>query len=603
MLNRYYRRILFIALLICAPVCVFAADVLEEVPNDALGFVLLHNIATVDAKVGQLASKLGRDLPQPLAFLKEVTGVGEGIDPQGDFLLVLLPTKDEKTKIPRFCVWLPVADYDQLIQSLGATPGEGMIGVTVAGEDLLVGRRDDWALVMDPDERDRMKQLLDAPSTPPLQLRDWKAWILQNDATVVAFSSGIHQIRGWLAAGGPAAAESNPGGDSESDIFGAAEAPQQQDAFTAPGRRRSPSDILVQLQSEFQKWTVASPELTSAMTKVDVLGCGVRLDENGNALASVRVALNKEQTPDREEEKTPRDFPPALYEGGGFILNGAGRLPSPAAKTIASAYVHRLVADLGTEEHTQLDKTTVHRLQQAAAEAASDVRSLVVLTQPGNKPQAVYVNDFVVLRVASAAEFVNHATEVMRLWNQANREAAGETRLVFEVEELKIANRPATQYSLDFAALVGTVPPLPEVRQAMEKFFGPGGKLRMWIVPVDDATVLLAMATPEQVAAALGVLDHKRPIDWSAREISEPNRLLPTEADWRLFFSPHAYYDWLRRQTDAIVGVPVIGGPLVKDFPASPPIGIAGGFRDSELRIEVAAPADTVKSAGAFLKK
>ena len=39
----------------------------------------------------------------------------------------------------------------------------------------------------------------------------------------------------------------------------------------------------------------------------------------------------------------------------------------------------------------------------------------------------------------------------------------------------------------------------------MEKLFGPGGKLRLWVVPADDHTVLLAQGTPEQVTAALKI--------------------------------------------------------------------------------------------------
>jgi hypothetical protein len=52
----------------------------------------------------------------------------------------------------------------------------------------------------------------------------------------------------------------------------------------------------------------------------------------------------------------------------------------------------------------------------------------------------------------------------------------------------------------------------------------------------------------------------------------------------------------------AITG-PVIGGPIVKEFPPSPPIGFAGGVRDSELWIDAAVPAETVKAASSYLRK
>jgi hypothetical protein len=188
----------------------------------------------------------------------------------------------------------------------------------------------------------------------------------------------------------------------------------------------------------------------------------------------------------------------------------------------------------------------------------------------------------------------------MRLWNKANRDADGETKLIFSTEDTKFGERAAKQYMLDFATMLGG-PALPEIRQAMEKLFGPGGKLRLWVVPVDDHTVLLAQGTLEQVAVALKLYDRKQPIDWNRGELSKCNRLLPVESDWRVFFDPHRYFDWERRQAMAVTGVPVIGGPLVRPFRDCPPVGIAGGFRDEELWIDAVALAPTLKSAYDYL--
>ena len=49
--------------------------------------------------------------------------------------------------------------------------------MTIAGEDLLVVRQDDWAVVMDPDQRDRLEMLRDAKPTPPQQVNDWSEWV------------------------------------------------------------------------------------------------------------------------------------------------------------------------------------------------------------------------------------------------------------------------------------------------------------------------------------------------------------------------------------------------------------------------------------------
>ncbi len=591
------RNICFVWLILAAsaPILARGADILTEVPNDALGFVLVHNFTAVDAKVGRLATTLQRNLPRPLSFLQAVTGISDGLNADGDFLLVLFPEAGDGQL--QFCVWLPIADYDRFTKSIGAASIEGIAAATIAGEDLLVARRGDWALVMDPDQRDRLADLAAAtPSPPPMPA--WKPWINSNDVTVVAFAPGLQQIFAWLDEDGDA------GDKVDDNPFGSLNVNRSEQALVATNANRGSADALSSVKGEFQKWAAATPELTPALQQVSVAACGLRLDDNGNALAGLRVAINKQFTDELKnaEGAGRHELPFSAYAGGGFALCGAGRLPPSLLATIAAAYVRRTAADLTTEERTELDEASLEQLQDAVEQASADVHSVAVLSQPGPDSQPVYTNDFVALRVASASAFVGHANDVMRLWNKTNRDANGETRLVFDVEEIKVGDRMATQYALDVAALDGAVV-VPEVRQAMEKLFGAGGKLCVWIVPTDDHTVLLAAATPEQVASAVKLLDRKQPVDWKGGEKSECNALLPAESDWRMFIDPHRYNDWLRREAADMVGVPVIGGPLVLEFPASPPVGIAGGIREGELWLDAAALAPTIKSAGAYLAR
>ena len=66
-----------------------AADVLQEVPNDVLGFVVVRNLNTVDAKFKWLSLELRNKTFSPLAFLKAVTNVQEGLNLEGDLLLAM----------------------------------------------------------------------------------------------------------------------------------------------------------------------------------------------------------------------------------------------------------------------------------------------------------------------------------------------------------------------------------------------------------------------------------------------------------------------------------------------------------------------------------
>src|SRR3954468_8524119 len=162
------NRIILLILLLIAPSAARGADVLSEVPNDVLGFVVAHHLSTVDAKAKWLSLELRNNTFSPLAFLKTVTNVQDGLDFEGDFLLALYPdARGDKSRL-RFGVWLPVADYAQFGKSIGASSLDGISTVTIAGEDLLVARRGEWALVMDTDQRERMTQLVAASASPTM---------------------------------------------------------------------------------------------------------------------------------------------------------------------------------------------------------------------------------------------------------------------------------------------------------------------------------------------------------------------------------------------------------------------------------------------------
>jgi hypothetical protein len=592
-------RIVILAILFLAPSVSRGGDILNEVPSDAVGFVLIHNLSTIDAKVGQLATLLQRNVPRPLTFLKDVTGIGEGLNVDGDCMLALFLTPDGGDEGLQFCVWLPVADYDRFIKSIGATSIDGVAAATIAGEDLLIAHRGDWALIMDPDQRDRIAELTAANSSQS-PIAAWRQWINSNDVTI-AFSPSVHNVLKWAAIRND---EEQKPGTVDENPFGARNGNANRQAIAANSFRTTP-DLVESARTAFQKWCAVMPELSDAIAQANMVACGIRLDANTNVLASLRITLPKEMTKSLIEDgsKKPVESPFTTYEGGGFVLSGVGHVPASALTKLAIAYAQLTADELNDSEGTtQFDDATLKRLEESIGKAAAEVRSVTVLSQPGEEAQPVYTNEFLTLRVASAATFVTHANEVMRLWNKANRDAKGEMLFVFDVEEVKLGERTATQYSLDMAGLAGGVI-LPEVRQSMERLFGPGGKLRFWVVPADETTVLLASATPDQITKALKAFDRKQHIEWKGDQLSESSALLPAESDWRIFVNLHRYFEWAGREASAVVGVPVIGGPLVKSFPTSPPIGIAGGFREGEVWLEAVALGPTVKSVDTYLTR
>jgi hypothetical protein len=599
-----FRRFALCFLMLLAPSAAWAeasaADVLQEVPNDVLGFVVVHHLSTVDSKSKWLSLELRNNTFSPLALLKNVTNIQDGLNVDGDFLMAVYPDqRGDKSRL-QFGIWLPVSDYARFAKSIGASALDGISTVTVAGEDLLVARRGDWALVMDTDQRDRLTQLVAAaaPATVPPQLAGWKKWIDGNDVTFVAYAAGVRELLSWV----DDSDDDKAGNESAEDVFGIGKPPGVQRTVAAQRVNRGAPQGLGAILNEYRKWTSASPAIAHTIEQANLVGCGLRINadgsKTGSAVMGLRVAFGDGFEAAAVSAKA--DIPNSIYGGGGFAFAGAGQLPKSVIETIACGYLRTLAADMKKEEHTELDEESLNQLNEAVEQAAGEIQSAVVLAQPGAKAPPVYTNNWSVIRVASAPDFVKRTAEVMRLWNKANRDADGETKLILDAEDAKIGSRDAKQYSIDFVAMYGT-PAVPEIRQSMEKLFGPGGKFRIWIVPVDERTVLIGVGLQDQVSEVLKLLDRKQPIDWNQGEAAKCNELLPKDASWRMFFDPHRYNNWARREAMAGMTVPVIGGPLVKPLRDCPPVGLAGGFRDQELWVDVAALVPTLKSVYEFV--
>ena len=165
--------LLLVTIFATAATRVPADDVLQKVPADALAFAVLNNLDQTDAKVAQLLESLNAPYPTPATFIAALTGIRQGLDRQGDLLLAVLPSADDDAEEVRYSVWLPVADYDAMLTALDASRGEVISGIVVAGEDLIIAKHGDYALIMDPDARDRMQQILESKPSPPKLSTGW----------------------------------------------------------------------------------------------------------------------------------------------------------------------------------------------------------------------------------------------------------------------------------------------------------------------------------------------------------------------------------------------------------------------------------------------
>ncbi|MEX2317220.1 MAG: hypothetical protein WD669_08715 [Pirellulales bacterium] len=579
-----------------------AADVLDNVPPDALGLLVVRDLQAVDAKIRE--SKLvPASLNGPLALLQLVLGPNNGIDPRGDYLLAVLSSDESLEKSP-LCVWLPIGDYDRFARALGGDPRQRITVITVMGEDVLCAQHGKWALVMDADQRQRMDHMLAGESTPPRQIAAWREWLKGNAVAAVVLPTPASRkaLREWAGDTPVGPLRESPAGAAPGQLF------PLDDLFPPAANEPAREGLLPLLRRAVQSFLSDSPKLARLALDADAVAIGVRIDGADNAWAGLRMAWPRpaaetaEDTPWRRIDQAGRAELPSLHANAEFSISGAGSWPREVAIAAMETAVRKEVADLRSDPtRPTLDAASIRRFSQASEQVAVDVQAANVFHALGGDRDGVYSNKYLAVRVASADLFVAHFADLIRSWNELHQKAQPSDNLAFDSQQVEIGGRAATQYSLDIAASLGLADN-PDSRQSMERLFGPDRKMQLFVVPVDPQTVMLTEGPAEQAAAVLKLMPAQKATNWDAANIAETNRLLPNKSDWRLFVSPSGYTKWRKREMLALLG-DAIGAPVIAEFPATPPIGLSGGFPDGELWIDAVIPAQTLRAASPFLLK
>jgi hypothetical protein len=170
-----------------------AADVTSHIPSDALGFAVVRDIASTNAKLQKLIRLFEAPLPAPLDLLKLQTGFGEGFNESGDLAVALLPPRDEFAA-PGPLALVPVTDYAAFVKTFNGDASGEICPVTVSDEDVLVAKVGDFALFMNPEYREAMQRIVahePAPLEPVSALEDWLAG---RDGAIVLLPAGAKML-------------------------------------------------------------------------------------------------------------------------------------------------------------------------------------------------------------------------------------------------------------------------------------------------------------------------------------------------------------------------------------------------------------------------
>lgn len=577
------RAISLLSAYLLATQFVSAAGILDQLPPDATGFIAIHDLAAASTKIERVTAIFKEltpgPVPAPLAIARGVTGIGPGLDESGDALLALMPGDDAPLP-PRPLLLLPVSDYAALAESIGGDATGEVCRVTLAGEEVLLAKRGNFAAIMNVEHRDDLEKILAASPAPIAELAPLESWLATTDVSAGLTRSGVERLIALS--------------------------------------RRSTSDFRQQMEANF-----ADPALSEMLNDMrrnieladkamEFLGAEVKAGAVGLTIddaTNVRLAKRLILAPKGGEAKalpTERlnESPLAGLAAAPYVIGGGGPIPAgygDRLATLSRQIMQNLPQGRG---YNGFDEADWQKLETSYRQMMTGLKSLAFVLYEGAKGDGVFSNYYFKYEVEDSQAYLKQFRESMEINNELMAKADNDLLLEYELKEVEIAGKSAIEAVADVAA-AGADPNVAMVEPMLKALFGADGKVRIYAVAVDADTVLMGVGSQADVAKAVefAASDVKGLAEDAS--IGVTAKLLDPQAPWTAFASPAGAISWGKRFI-AATAMAFGGGEAetkTPAFPATPPLGFSVNFANSQLQSEMVAPVELLEGVAAYAKE
>jgi hypothetical protein len=565
-----------LAMIVAACPLVRAAEVTSHIPADSLGFVVVRDMTTTNAKLQNLIRLFGAPLPAPLDLFKMQTGFGEGFNESGDLAVALLPPQDE-FGAPGPLALVPVTDYAAFVKPFNGDASGEICPVTVSDEEVLVAKAGDYALFMNPEYREAMQRIVAAQPAALESVAALGDWIGGNDGTIVLLPAGAKMLV-TLAT---------------QEMANARE--QMKQSFEDLGQQEEFEALSAMMDIYSKMLALLGDEVTSA-------ALGVAIDDAGNIQLGVRAIATPDgkvaQVGQIEASRAPTD---AIAEGP-FVIAGGGPWPKGLSEGMMGFSLDLMKSMPGVYGLQDATEEDFQKLVEAFNKTMEGLQHMSFVLRPGEQDEPIYSNFYAVFHVDDAQKYFQDYRASMQVWNEIAAKATGERQFDYEVTEETIAQKPGIQITMDLTAAMGAQAE-PLAQQMMQKMFGPDGKMRFYVVHVDPTRVLVsysAKAAVEKQVTSLG--DGSAPLASDAN-VATTAKLLPSDAPMVAYISPQGCVAWFSRMMNVMMGAFGGGGPVIPEYPATPPVGIAIALKGRVIETDVVFPAEMLQGLSKYIQE
>lgn len=537
-------------------------EVLQLIPDDAIGFALVNRVAQTNEKFTALAKRLKIDLPgNPLDMLKGALGVDKGLADKGAVAIAGFLAKNENDE-PRPHIYVPVSDYKTFIDQLEPrAPKEGVTEIKLkTGEAMVAGKRGNYAVLAKTDDVELLIRALKSERNVAAAAEPLAAWLTENDIAGVLTSAGVKK----------AAQEMRKGLDEA---------------------KQNLANLPAEAQFVGKFFDALDGFIKSAATDVTHGGFGAKIDAAGNlhfsAKAQFRAGSGFAKT-----GASIKAAPGGALNGlpsGPFVMALGAVLPEDAMKAMVAINMDVLKAS-----GQNIPAETLKKLEDVYAKMMKGMGSMGFVWQVGKEKQPLFANMSMVMHTPDAKTYLADYEKSLNVMNELAKELNIPFLPSYEIKKTKVNGKQALEASMDFAAAFGGLPE--EAATIMKTMFGPDGKMTVSIAARDDKTIVMRYTKADGLkemleGAGLGLAG-----DPGLTPIA---KALPAGAQWVFYLSPKGATDFADRTIKAVLPIPI----PVPQFPATPPLGVGARVNAQGFEMHAVVPVGVLDNVNAFVEQ
>jgi len=577
------RRTCLAAPLVClavlgATLAQAAENVLAVIPDGALGFAVVNQLAAADAKLQAFGKQIQQPIPSLLATAKQKTGVEKGLDEKGAAVLVMLPPRDEeKDGAPVVLLYVPVTDYQQFLAQLKPEDATAELPeVQVMGGPFLVGSRGGYAVFADPKHRDALKKALAAPSRVSQDLAPLQEWLAENDAGIVVTRAGVELLCGKV---------------------------QQQLRQVRESFSKFPDEFKEQMKAAMAVFEIYEKFFKMAEENVQTYAAAVKIDDQGNVFLVERLRSTRGSPLEKALSgvKAPAGDLLVGLPGGPFVAAGGGVMPKGLMEGMIDFSIQIMKA---APQLYGLSDEQAGKLSEISRLSMTGIRGMSMYLGVGKADDPLLSNMVLTVAVEDSAAYLRNYRKYLEAANELMKGAKGAMFSMMgaaEVKEITVDGVSALEVRMGIPKMP-QMAGRPDFEKMMETFFGPGGKIGAYLAAADDHTVVMAYTSKESLLESLRAVKNAKAGISGDAAVAKTAALLMPKPHWVGYWSPKGTVDFVARFIPKIA--PEDAKPeKIPPFPDTPPVGLAAKATRGEFECQLVAPAATVEAIAKYVEQ